>query len=168
MGVFICPCKLFDKVYESCDSDKYKKLMNVYESKGLEVVRIKDNDKCEPFESGVYVYETCEPTMDMSYGTNLDFTDCLRDFYDDYDGDEPDKLGTFLTTTDNSNTDGCISYVIAKDMLEEFEEGLKNGIEAYIYKRYGEDYGNLIWYNYRQYMGVLRACVDNSCIIWYK
>lgn len=163
MGVFICPCKLCNKVSDSIDFDEYQKLMDEYESKGMELVRIRDNDKCEPFESGIYVYETCKPTMDMSYGTNLDFIDCLRDFYD-----ETDKIGSFSTTTDNSNTDGCISYGIAKDMLEEFDEGLKNGVEAYIYERYGEDYGNLIWYNYRQYMGVLKACVDNSCIIRYK
>ena len=163
MGVFICPCKLCNKVSDSYDFDDYQKLMDEYENKGMELVRIRDDDKCEPFESGIYVYETCKPTMDMSYGTNLDFVDCLRDFYG-----ETDKIGSFLTTTDNSNIDGCISYIVAKDMLEEFKEGLKNGVKAYIYERYGEDYGNLIWYNYRQYMRVLKVCVDNSCIIRYK
>lgn len=163
MGVFICPCKICDKVSESYNIEEYDKLRSEYESKDVEVVRLADKSKCDPFECGIYVYESCKPNMSMSYGTNWDLRECLEDFYD-----EIDEYGTFLITLENSDIDGSISYPIATDMLDEFKEGEKNGIKAYIYKRYGEDYGNLIWSDYKQYMGVLEECIKVRGIVLYK
>lgn len=162
MGVFICPCKIGDRVSESCEFSDYEKLLGEYNGKGVELVRITDAEKCVPFECGIYTYETSAPNVDMSYGSNWDFLECLRDFYD-----ETDNIGTFSTTLGNSGIDGCISYTIATDMLKEFEEGHRNDVKTYIYGCYGEDYGNLIWYNYKQYMDVLNECVRINGIIRY-
>lgn len=148
MGVTIYACKIKKRVEDPIDTD--------------ELLKITERDKCEPFEVGYYEYECCKPYVDMSYGTNMDFLDALRDFQDEYD-----KYYAFDTMLSLSGTECCVSYTYAKDMLNELETHLKDA-DAYIHKRFGEDYGGFVWWCYKEYIEVLKECVRVQGVVWYR
>lgn len=163
MGVLINACKLCEKVSDACkDENEYYDVLNKYEEQGISLIYIDDIRPCPPFKNGFYTYETSNIDVSISYGSNWDFLESLDGFYDTID-----EVGSFSVTRSNSTIDGYVSYITAKDMLEEFENGVKNGVKDYFYERFDEEYGDFMWSVYKRYMEVLRECVRISGIVRY-
>lgn len=163
MGVLINACKLCEKVGDACkDENEYYDILKKYDELGISLITIDEVRPCPPFKNGIYTYEAFDIDVSISYGSNWDFLESLDDFYDTID-----EVGSFSVTRSNSTIDGYVSYITAKDMLEEFENGVKNGVKGYLYERFDEEYGGFMWSVYKRYMEVLRECVRVSGIIRY-
>lgn len=167
MGVFIYPCKLKEQVSKVVSVDEFNELCDKYEALGEELLVMENtdtyNDFISPFEEGIYTYNSIgeDVSVMISYGTYGDFIQRLEDIRE-----VVDDYNAYETTINASGIDNCISYEVAKEMLEEFEKH-KKAAETYFMDFDGEDYGSFFWGIYTQYMTVLQECVNNKGIVRY-
>lgn len=167
MGVYIYPCKLKERVSKVDSVDEFNDLCDKYEALGEELLVMENtdpyNDFISPFEEGIYTYDSIgeDVCVMISYGTYGDFIQRLEDIRE-----VVDDYNAYETTINASGIDNCISYEVAKEMLEEFEK-YKKDAEAYFMGLYCDDYGSFLWSIYTQYMDVLQVCVNNKGIVRY-
>lgn len=144
MGVFICPCKIKEKVGNIGDDKEYD----------ADVLKIDGDFIIEPFERGYYTYECSKPSISISYGSNQDFISCISDL---------DPYG-FSVTLSSCGIDNAVSYKCAEEMLAEFDGHLSEA-EVFIYERFGEDYGAFIWRIYKEFIEVLKECIKLQGVV---
>lgn len=165
MGVIIYTCKLKERVSDLCSDEEYNALLEKYDEIGEDILCLENGDKfndlISPFESGVYTFESGYADVQMSYGGNGDFRQCLENI-----GEENDNADAFLITLSASGIDNCISYVVAKEMLEEFEKYYEQS-KTYFHRYGSDDYGEFLWGVYQQYIKVLKECVELNGVVRY-
>lgn len=151
MGIFIEPCEIKEKVSEVVDNEKFVKLYQQYEKENQKLIALKN---INAFEDGIYIYKSHNTNISVSYTTNYDFIDSLRNI---------SEFG-FSTTLSVHTIDGYIPYTLATDMLDEF---VTNNTIASEYYDNGTEYDSFLWNIYQNYMKVLTATINIKGIIYY-
>lgn len=161
MGVIIYPCKIKERIGGLREGKEREELLEKYTSKGKDILYMLHSDLSEPFGTGFYTYDGVDTHVSMSYSTNWDFYCCLEDI-----DSEIEENGCFATFLDAHDIDNSISYTIAEKILDEFEIH-KGEVNKYMHKRFGDEYGDLLWYNYLRYVEVLKECVEIKGVVRY-
>lgn len=144
MGVLIYPCKIKERVGNLDDEKEFDE----------DVLRIDGDFIIEPFDGGYYTYESAKPQISSTYSEYGDFLSCLAEF----------GFCDFSITLGSCGTDNVASYKCAEIMLEEFEGHLSDA-KKHIYKRFGKEYGEYIWWLYKEFIGVLKECIKLQGVV---
>lgn len=165
MGVLIYSCEIGEKLTWVSDCLYKSKSNGIYHKDGENILIIENKSPnqalIEPFDDGVYFYKDGGIGFDMSYTSNEDFRNCLERMADTIEG----KCG-FSVTLNASGIDHCVGYIIAEEMLKEFEE-YEDVARDFFVKFDEDDYGEFLYGCYKEYMKVLKECIKVKGVVRY-
>lgn len=165
MGVDIYPCRLKERVADVCHGDEYNELLEKHEEADEDIVAVENptqyDNFIDPFESGIYTYETGKSWVQMSYSGYADFLLALERI-----AHRGRRKTSFDVTESASSIDGCVSYKTAESMLNEFNAN-KEKADKYFHRKDADDYDEFLWGCYENYTKVLEECIEMKGIVRY-